>query len=96
MFLVIGCPSLSIVPHCEEVGPDRLSTRVMLPQGVIPGTPTGKPEYCTSMPRSREVFDRLEDFPPSEIDTVIPLSRIILQPIKSLRDLTRQLVQYSG
>jgi hypothetical protein len=48
------------------------------------------------MPRSREVFDRLKDFPPSEIDTVIPLSRKILQPIKSLRDLTRQLMQYSA
>jgi hypothetical protein len=42
------------------------------------------------------VFDRLKDFPPSEIDTVIPLTQKILQPIKSLRDLTRQLVQYSG
>jgi predicted component of type VI protein secretion system len=48
------------------------------------------------MPRSRLVFDRLKDFPPSEIDTVIPLTRKILQPIKSLRDLTRQLVQCSG
>ena len=42
------------------------------------------------MPCSRLVFDRLKDFPPSKIDTVIPLSRKILQPIKSLPDLTRQ------
>ena len=33
---------------------------------------------------------------PSEIDTVIPLSQKILHPIKSLSDLTRQLVQFPG
>jgi hypothetical protein len=48
------------------------------------------------MARSREFFDRLKDFPRSEIDTVIPLTRKILQPIKSLPDLARQLVQFSG
>jgi hypothetical protein len=48
------------------------------------------------MPRSRQVFDRLTDFPHSEIDTVIPLLRKIRPPIKSLTDLARQLVQYSG
>lgn len=48
------------------------------------------------MTRSRLVFDRLTDFPHSEIDTVIPLPRKIRQAIKSLTDLTRQLVQYPG
>jgi hypothetical protein len=41
-------------------------------------------------------FDRLGDFPRSEIDTDIPLTRKILQPIKALTDLTCQLVQYAG
>jgi len=48
------------------------------------------------MSRSRLVFDRLTNFPHLEIDTVIPLPRNIRQPIKSLTDLTRQLVQYPG
>jgi predicted component of type VI protein secretion system len=48
------------------------------------------------MTRFRLVFDRLKDFLPSAIDNVIPLSQKILQPIKSLSDLTRQLVQYPG
>ena len=56
--------------------------------------PAAKPVYCTSMTRFRLVFDRLKDFLPSAIDNVIPLSQKILQPIKSLSDLTRQLVQY--
>jgi predicted component of type VI protein secretion system len=48
------------------------------------------------MTRSRLVFDRLKDFLPTELDTAIPLSQKILQPIESLTDLTRQLAQYSG
>lgn len=48
------------------------------------------------MLRFRLVFDRLKDFLRSEIDTVIPLAQKILQPIKSLTDLTHQLVQYPG
>jgi len=48
------------------------------------------------MLRSRLVFDRLRDFLRSEIDTVIPLVQKIPQPIKSLTDLTHQLVQYPG
>lgn len=54
----------------------------------------GQSGYCTSMPRFRLVFARLEDFSQSKIDTVIPLLRKILQSIKSLTDLTRQLMQY--
>ena len=42
------------------------------------------------------IFDRLTDFPHSEIDTVIPLPRIIRQSIKSSTDLTHQLVQHPG
>ncbi len=48
------------------------------------------------MTRFRLVVDRLKYFLPSEIDTVIPLSQKILQPIKFLSDLTRQLVQFPG
>ena len=48
------------------------------------------------MTRSRLVFDCLTNFPHSEIHTGIPLPRKIRQPIKSLTDLTRQLVQYPG
>jgi hypothetical protein len=48
------------------------------------------------MMRFRLVFDRLTDFPRSGIDTVIPLTQKIRQPIKSLTDLTHQLVQYTG
>jgi hypothetical protein len=48
------------------------------------------------MMRSRLVFDRLAISPLSEIDTVIPLNRKNRQPIKSLTDLTHQLVNYSG
>ncbi len=33
---------------------------------------------------------------PSEIDTVIPLSQKILQPTKSLRDLTQPLIKHPG
>jgi hypothetical protein len=52
-----------------------------------------KPGYYTSMMRSRLVFNRLANFPHLEIDTVIPRDRIIPQPIKSLTDLTHQLMQ---
>jgi hypothetical protein len=52
------------------------------------------------MPRSRLVFDRLSKIPRPEIDTVIPLTRKISQPIKSFTDLTRGLhfveVKYPG
>jgi hypothetical protein len=48
------------------------------------------------MLRSRLVFDRLTDFALSEIDTAIPLVRKIRQTIKSLTDLTHQLVRLSG
>jgi hypothetical protein len=48
------------------------------------------------VPRSRLVFDRLKDFLTSEIDIVIPLGKKILQTIKSLTDLSRQLVQFPG
>jgi hypothetical protein len=48
------------------------------------------------MLRSRLVFNRLKNFLPSEIDIVIPLSQKILQPIKSLRDLTQQLIKHPG
>jgi hypothetical protein len=74
--------------------------------------PEFQPDYCTrcgftaafsfgsklirTMLRFRLVFDRLRDFPRSEIYTVIPLTPIIPQPIKSLTDLTHQLMQYSG
>jgi len=44
------------------------------------------------MPRSRLVFNRLKHFFPSEIATAIPLGQKMLQSIKSLSDLTRQLV----
>ncbi len=55
-----------------------------------------QPGYCTSMTRSRLVIDRLENFPHSGIDTIIPLPRKIRKPFKSLTDLTRQLMQYPG
>jgi len=48
------------------------------------------------MTHSRLVFDRLKDFLPSEIYIIIPLGKKILQPIKLVTDLMRQLVQYSG
>jgi hypothetical protein len=48
------------------------------------------------MLRSRLVFDRLTNFPLSGIDTVIPLDPKIRQSIKSLSDLTHQLVQLPG
>ena len=48
------------------------------------------------MTHSRSVFDRLKHFLASEIDTVIPLGKKMLQPIKSSTDLMRQLVQYPG
>ena len=50
----------------------------------------------SATPRSRLVFDRLRNFPHSEIDNVIPLTRKIPQPIKSLTDLARQLVKFPG
>ena len=63
-------------------------------------TASHSPGYFTTMKcrplRSRLVFNRLKDFLPSEIDVVIPLSQNILQPIKSLSDLTRQLEQHPG
>ncbi len=46
------------------------------------------------MTHSRLVFDRLKTFLPSETDIVIPLGKKSLQPIKSLTNLMRQLVQY--
>ena len=46
------------------------------------------------MPRSRLVLNRLKHFFPSEIATAIPLGQKMLQPIKSLSDLTRQLAQH--
>jgi threonine/homoserine/homoserine lactone efflux protein len=60
---------------------------------------TGRQHYpgnITSSPRFRLVFDRLKFFPHSEIDTVIPLTWKIPRPIKSLTDLTRQLVKIPG
>jgi hypothetical protein len=50
--------------------------------------------YGVPPPRSRLVFDRLKNFLPSEIDIVISLGKKILQPIKSISDLSRQLVQF--
>ncbi len=46
--------------------------------------------------RSRVVLDCLKDFPRSGIDTVIPLTPKTLHPVNSLRDLSRQLVQFSA
>ena len=46
--------------------------------------------------RSRLVFDRLKYFRRSEIHKVIPLTQKILQPIKSLSDLTQQLAKHSS
>jgi hypothetical protein len=48
------------------------------------------------MLRFRLVFDRLVDFLRSEIHMVIPLTQKIHQPIKSLTDLTQQLMKHSG
>jgi hypothetical protein len=48
------------------------------------------------LPRSRLVFDRQRDFLPSEIHKVIPLAQEIPLAIKSLTDLTHQLVQHAG
>ena len=42
------------------------------------------------------VFDRLTNFPQSEMDTVIPLVRKIRQPLKSSTDLAQQLAQFPG
>ena len=54
-----------------------------------------QPAYCTRSPRSRLVFDRLKNILLSEINTVIPLMKNILQPIKSLTDLARPARKYS-
>ena len=48
------------------------------------------------MTRFRLVFNHLRNFPPSEIVRAIPPGQKISQVIKSLTDLTRQLVQFSG
>ena len=54
------------------------------------------PDQCTSVTHFRLVFDRLKDFPQSEIHIGIPLIQKTLQAIKSLTDLARQLVHWSG
>jgi hypothetical protein len=51
-----------------------------------------EPENYTSLTRSRLVFDYLTNFPPSEIVPAIPLGRKFPQVVKSLSDLTRQLM----
>jgi hypothetical protein len=48
------------------------------------------------MLRARLVFDCLENFSQPELDTVIPLLRKILHPIKSITGLTHQLMQFPG
>jgi hypothetical protein len=48
------------------------------------------------MPRSRQVFDRLTNLPRERNNGVYFRVRKIRQAIKSLTDLTRQLMQYSG
>jgi len=48
------------------------------------------------MTRSRLVFDRRKDLLPSEIVPAIPLGQKIFPAVKSLTDLTRHLVQFSG
>ena len=55
-----------------------------------------EPEYCSSMTRSRLVFDHRKDLLPSEIVPAIPLGQKIFPAVKSLTDLTRHLVQFSG
>ena len=51
--------------------------------------------FCrTGRPNAAEPMDGRER--PSEIDIVIPLSQKILQPIKSLSDLTQQLIRHPG
>ena len=54
-----------------------------------------KAENCIGMLRFRLIFDPLKKIPHSEIDTVIPLTRKILQEIKSLSDLTHQPTHFS-
>jgi hypothetical protein len=55
-----------------------------------------KPEFFTSVPRSRLAFEDLRNFPRSEIDTLIPLTRKNPQIFKLLSNLTQQLMKYSG
>jgi hypothetical protein len=54
------------------------------------------PEFFTSVPRCRLAFEDLTNFPRSEIDTDIPLTRKNPQIFKFFTDLTQELMKYSG
>jgi hypothetical protein len=55
-----------------------------------------QPGYCTGFPRSHGCSYLLKNFPHSGIRTAIRLTRKILQEIKALTDLMRQLMQHPG
>jgi hypothetical protein len=62
---------------------------------MMPVSPKIAPVGVLSLSPSWSIGDSLKDFPRSGIDTVIPLAPKILHPINSLRDFSRQLVQFS-